>query len=264
MTARVFSSLERYRGAIGELPETTTAASSPQGAIVVVDGAGAWWDDCLRAAASGAVGIVVSAPGPAPTSALDRLTGLPIVLERPLVRADVASDLASDLADGRPAASALVVECHAPRPALAGALRDALAWAAVFAAAPLKLHTATFSGARGMALIDVGDEASVALVVGASAGAPRSGRLRVTSLGETRRELEVDGGETRFAVTDAASRRLAPTRFERPERLALRRLAAAVEAGVIPDDLAGYARDSALAEAILRSGGVARPEPFTS
>jgi len=261
MTTRVFSPVARYRAAIAELPATTSVADSPDGAIVVVDGAGSWWQEALRATDSGAVGVVVSAPGPAPTNALDRLAGIPIVLERKLFRADVAGDaLAAPVGDP----AAVVVECHAPRQALAAALRDALAWARLFARAPLALRTAEFSGARGVALLAAGDAASVSLVVGASAGAPPAGRLRVTTLGETRAELEADDRDVRFAVTDASSRRVSPTRFERPERLALRRLVAALEARETPSDLADYTRDSALAEAILHSPASSSAAAFTS
>lgn len=264
MTTRVFSPLARYRAAVAELPATTVAADSADGAIVVVDGAGSWWHEALRAADAGAAGIVVSAPGPAPRSALDRLAGIPIVLERRLFRADVAGDAGDAFAAQVAGPAAVVVECHAPRQALAAALRDALGWARLFARAPLTLHTAEFGGTRGLALLGAGDAASVSLIVGASAGAPPAGRLRVTTLGETRAELEAEEREVRFAVTDASSRRFSPTRFERPERLALRRLVAALDARETPSDLADYARDSALAEAILQAPASPPATAFTS
>ena len=271
MTMRVFSSLPASRGAIAELPATVSAADSPEGAIVVLDGARGWWDDAILAVAAGAAGVLVSGPSPAPSTALDRLIGIPTVLVRPLLRPDVADDViaaakgaAGEITAAEGAAAAVVVECHAPTPALPGALRDALGWARIFASAKLTLRMATFGGGRGLALLDAGGAASVSLILGASAGAPPAGRLRVTELGQTRRELEVDEGDVRFSVTDASSRRLAPTRFERPERLALRRLAAALDARQLPEDLADYARDSALAEAILHAAADRRPESFTS
>jgi hypothetical protein len=115
-----------------------------------------------------------------------------------------------------------------------------------------------------VALLAAGDAASVSLVVGASAGAPPAGRLRVTTLGETRAELVADDRDVRFAVTDASSRRISPSRFERPERLALRRAVAALEAREMPSDVGEYARDSALAEAILHSPATWHAAAFTS
>ena len=75
----------------------------------------------------------------------------------------------------------------------------------------------------------------VSLVFAAQPGAPARGRLRLTALGATLLELDGDETELQFAMTDAASRRTAPTRFESPERLALRRAVNAVAHDEQPD-----------------------------
>ncbi|WP_345800740.1 hypothetical protein AAIB33_14865 [Microbacterium sp. AZCO] len=261
MSIPVHSTLDRYLGALAELPESVRPTGSPEGAVVVLDGAGRWWEDTLVAMGSGAVAVVVSRPRPAPADAVRRLTGAPVVLERALLRPDLAADVRT-LPIGTP--SALVVECHAPEPALAGALLDALGWVAVVAPGPQTLRSADVARGRGVALLDAGGGTPVSLVVGSSAGAPADGRVRLTALGETLLELEAGGGEQWLTVTDASSRRRSPARFESPQRVALRRAIAAVDGGVIPADLADLAAETAVAEAILRSRADARVAASTS
>ncbi|QIG39194.1 hypothetical protein G5T42_06600 [Microbacterium sp. 4R-513] len=262
MSVPVFTSLDRYRGAIAELPATAAVAASPEGAVVVLDGAGRWWNDVGGALSAGAVAVVVSRPRAAPAEVLAAVADLPIVLERPLVRPDLASEVVEARSAARPP-SAIVVECHAPAPALEAALAEALGWSRLFAGEQLEVQSARFTGGRGMALIEAGGAASVSLVVATSTGAPPDGRLRVTALGETLLELEIEDQDVRFAATDASSRRIWPTRFESPQRLALRR-AAAVQTGQAPPDVAEFARDRTLAEAILRGGAAVRAEASTS
>ncbi|TDN91294.1 hypothetical protein [Microbacterium sp. BK668] len=263
MSIPVSAAPARYRGAVGELPVTALTSDSAAGSVVVVDGAGRWWDDAALAISAGAAAIVVSRPAPAPAAGVARLAGAPVVLERPLLRPDTASDVEAAQA-AAPSASALVVECHASAAELGAALRDALGWVRQLApGAPALLSTA-FADGRGTALIDAGGGVTVSLVAGASAGAPPCGRIRATTLGETRLEVELEEGDIRLTTTDAAFRRVWPTRFESAERIALRRAAEAVRSGAMPSDLADYARDSALAEAIWRRASDAGAEASTS
>jgi len=250
----VHSSLESYRVAAAELPVSTRIADELAGAIAVVDGAGEWWDAASRALEQKAVGIVVSRPRAAPSDALDALAAAaedrPIILERPLLRADIEGSIAATL-EHRPAHSALVIECHAPSMALDGALRDAIGWARVLARAPLELRSAASARGRGLALLDAAGGAPVTLIFAAQPGAPTSGRIRVTSLGISLVELDGDEGDMAVTMTDVASRRVAPARFERPERLALRRAVEAVAGDARTPDLAALALDATLARAVL-------------
>jgi hypothetical protein len=129
-------------------------------------------------------------------------------------------------------------------------LRDAIGWARVLAGAPLTVRAR--QGAHGdlSALFDAqrpgGPVVPVALVVTVRPGA--APWLRATAVGPERREVVVDvaRGLARLERTTADGRLLAPTRWEAPARLALRR---AVEAtrGSAPDDLAEWNHDDARA-----------------
>ena len=119
----VHSGLGTYRVAAAELPASARIADSPDRAIVVVSGDGSWWDAAIRALDEGAAGVVVARPASAPGGALSSARGgsepRPLVIERPLLRADVAC---AAIAAGLPAPTALVVECHAPAASLPAAL----------------------------------------------------------------------------------------------------------------------------------------------
>lgn len=141
-----------------------------------------------------------------------------------------------------------------PRRGAAGALRDAVAWARVFVGDELRATVSSFDGAparnRGLALLEASGGASVSLIAAASHGAPPLGRVRATRLGERLVEFDGDEHRQRFEVGDAAGHRVLPRLFEAPERVALRRAAAAFAAGGPTDDVAGFARDDAVALAI--------------
>ena len=176
----------------------------------------------------------------------------PLIIERPLLRADVAC---AAIAAGLPAPTALVVECHAPAASLPAALSDALGWARLLGGGPLTLSSAQAGRTRGVALLETAEGLPVSLVFAAQPGSPALGRLRLTALGTTLLEIDGDETELHLSMTDAASRRTAPARFERPERLALRRAIAAVVGGERPSDLdrprarRGSRRDAALVDA---------------
>jgi hypothetical protein len=246
----VFSGLGTYRVAAAELPASARLADSPDRAIVVVSG-GSWWDAAIRAFEEGAAGVVVARPAPVPGGALSALESAansrPLIIERPLLRADVAG---AAIAARMPAPTALVVECHAPAASLPAALRDALGWARLLGGGPLTLSSAQAGRARGVALLETAAGLPVSLVFAAQPGAPALGRLRLTALGTTLIEVDGDETELHLSMTDAASRRTAPPRFERPERLTLRRAIAAAVGGEHLSDLIDLARDAALAEAV--------------
>ncbi len=249
----VHSALERYRVAAAELPVSTRLAGDRGGAIVAVDGDDGWCDAAVRAFRDGAAAVVVSCPNSAPAQGLRALdaaaAGRPVVVERPLLRADIAEIVVAAGAELAPPA-AFVVECHAPAIALRSALRDALGWARVMGRSPLALRSAEATRGGGIALLETAAGAPVSLVFAAQPGAPERGRLRLTALGATLRELDGDEADLQFTMTDAASRRTVPPRFERAERVALRRAVDALVDGDGPSDLDDLALDATLAAAL--------------
>jgi hypothetical protein len=249
----VHTSLARYRDATAELPSSARGAESPEGSIVVVDGARGWWTRAVDAFTAGAVGAVIARPASAPAEALAALaaTGRAVVVERGLLRPDVAGYVAETLA-GLPDASVVTVECHAPAPAHA-ALHDAIGWARVLARGPLEVRAASFARGRGLALLETADGLPVSLVSATQDDAPVAGRIRVTALAETLVELDGASGNLSPALTDAGSRRTAPARFERAERLALRRAIDAVVGHARPTDLAELQHDQARAADLVDS-----------
>ncbi len=254
MTVALFTTVPSYRAAAAELPETLRLVGDPSAAVVAIGGE-RWTDAAERAIRAGAAAVVVRHPGAAPADGLARLEdlGTPIVLHRPLVRADAVLAARAVLDDAGPFAAA-VVECHAPAGALRGALRDAVAWARVLVGEDLRATTRSFGGAparsRGLALLEASGGASVSLIAAATPGAPPLGRVRATGLGERLVEFDGDEHRQRIEVSDAAGHRVLPRLFEAPERVALRRAAAALAAGGPTGDLARFAHDDRLAGAI--------------
>ena len=249
----VHSALERYRVAAAELPVSTRLAGDGGGAIVAVGGGDGWCDATVRAFGEGAAAVVVSRPVSAPAQGLAAVhaaaAGRPVVIERPLLRADIAQLVVAAGTELSPPA-ALVGECHAPALALPSALRDALGWARIMGRSPLVLRSPEATRAGGIALLETSAGTPVSLVFATQPGAPERGRLRLTALGPTLQELDGDEADLQFTMTDAASRSTASPRFERAERVALRRAAAALVDGGRPSDLDDLALDATLAAAL--------------
>lgn len=254
MTVALWTTLEPYRVAAAGLPETVRLSGDPSGAVVAIGGE-LWTDAAERAARAGARAVVVRHPQPARAGDLARLgeLGIPVVLDRPLARADAVLAVRPVVDGARPFA-AVVVECHAPRPALPDALRDAIAWARVLAGGALRVVSSSSDGGlpgAGLALLESSGGAAVSLVAASSPGAPPRGRIRATGLGETRVEFDGDEHQQRIEVADAAGHRVLPRLFEAPERVALRRAAAALATGTAPRDLAELVQDEALASGLV-------------
>ncbi|NYE18229.1 hypothetical protein [Microbacterium immunditiarum] len=245
----VWTSVDAYRVAVAELPRSARLTESPRDAIAVVAGTDAWWHRAGAALADGALGVVVSRPENVPVDRLDALlaVGRPVTVERPLLRSDSAQHVVETLAATR-SPDVIVVECHASP--LSSALRDAIAWARAAAGDTLAVRTASFASGRELALLESASGVPVSLMAATQAGAPPDGRIRMTALGDT--IVEVDGGDHQMivTVTDAAARRIAPTRFERPERLALRRAIEAVTFGTTPPDLGELGHDEDVARTV--------------
>jgi hypothetical protein len=254
MITPVVTRLDAYRVAIAELPRRAVAGRDAADAVVVVGGDGDWWKQAARAVAGGAAAVVVAQPRAAAPDALDALAerarATPVVAERPLLRPDVTAVVVDALA-AVPAPPVLTVECHAPRDALPAALRDAIGWARVLNGAPLTVGSAQSRDGRALGLLEAKTGGLVTVLAATQPGAPPLGRIRISTVAETVVEVDDDGGDLVVSMTDAAGRRTFPTRYERPERVALRRALEAVHASEGPADLAEMRHDAVLAQALL-------------
>ncbi|SIR98488.1 hypothetical protein [Microbacterium sp. RURRCA19A] len=237
----VWTDLAAYRAAVAELaPLMRSADADEPGILRVVDGRGAWWDRLERL--TDTVGVVVDEPQPAPASAHERLRalGIPVVVARRRLRADVVATVVSVTA------AHVVVDAWGAPAEAATLLRDAVGWGRVLAGGPLArvAHVATPT-ADTLALTRDGVGVSVTRARG---GAGVGDALTAVALGPRRVEVRTDSAAATIHVeiADAEGRRIAAPRREAAERVALRRLRDAVHAGMRPGDLDELAHDDGI------------------
>lgn len=238
----------RYHAAVAELPLSTRRAERASGAIIVTAGTAGWVDVALAASAAGAAAVVVADPDFVPSAELRRLEvglDIPLILERPLLRADAARDAADGRADAAP--RVLVADGAASAARLRSVSRDAVGWLRVLAGDGLAVVAA--DGA--FALLETGGGLAATLSITVTAR-PGRGWIRAHALGETITDVEVDGRAARVATASRAGRLASPIRFESSERLALRRAISAMTASDRPDDLRELLADTELVERMLR------------
>ncbi len=238
----------RYLAAVAELPLSTLAADRAAGAIVVTAGTAGWMDAALAASAAGAAAVLVADPAFVPAAdlrGLEQRLGIPVIIERPLLRPDVARDAA----DGRAGASprVLVVDGGASEMRLRSVTRDAVGWLRVLAGDGLAVAAAS-EGALALLQTEAGIAAALSVTVTAR---PGPGWIRAQALGETITDVEVDGSAARVTTATGAGRLTSPIRFESSERLALRRAVSALTAPDRPDDLRELLADTELVERML-------------
>ncbi len=242
-----------YRAAVAELPLSSRLGDRPSGAVVVVPGDPRWVERVRAAEEAGARAVVVADPEPAPVDEvllLAQRTRIPVVLERPLLRADATADAQSARAAqaGTVPPRAVVLDGAASAGRLSVIARDAVGWGRVLAGQAPTLVSAD----RGLALLETADGTVLTLSVVATRR-PGRGWVRAQALGEVLTEVEVEGRASSIAVATAAGRLALPVRFESSERLALRRAVAAVEAHDRPSDLVDLIADTEAVEGILHS-----------
>jgi hypothetical protein len=247
----VHTTLAAYRAAIAELPLRTRLGDSPAGAIVVVPGDAGWVDAVLAAAEAGAAAVVVADPALAPAADVrelaDRMT-VPVVVERALLRPDVADAARAARADSGAVAHprAVVLDGAAPEALLGVVTRDAIGWGRVLAG-----QTPSPTAGDGLlALLETPAGTPVTLCL-VTTRRPGRGWVRAQVLDEVTTEVSIEGRESRVVTATASGRLTAPTRFESSERLALRRAVDAMDAGGRPDDLAVLAVDTDVAERVV-------------
>lgn len=243
----VFDPAGIYRSAVAELPLHARSSGHVAGAIGVVFGVDDWIAAVARLQSEGAVAVVVSDPDV--TSVQDirhlvRHTRIPVVLERPLLRADAA---AAALAGRNGHAPRLLVADGAARPGAVDVVaRELCGWVRIlagqqFAVAAADTSLALLTGAAGV-------PAAISVVSVRRRG---SGHLRVQALGEVITDVRVEGRETRMSTSSAAGSLVAPVLYESSERVALRRAFGALASPALIADLEELALDSALVRASL-------------
>jgi len=227
-----------YRAAVAELAPRVRPGRGAD-AIRVVEGRGSWWEGLVDASA-----FVVDEPDPASAEIHERLgaLGVPVVIVRRRLRPDVVDDARAESVAPRH----VVVDAWGGRTDATALLRDAVGWARVIAGGPLSVvaRAETTSAATVALRAPNGVGASVTRAIGGGVG----GALTVTALGARRVEVRVDSGSPlcEVAFDDDEGRRVRPARRESAERLALRRILDAVEAGTAVPDLAELAADDAV------------------
>jgi len=244
--------LPDYRAAVAELPVSAALSESPRGSVVVVPGVGVWWDRALAAQAAGAAAIVVANPQDLPREAREvllELTDIPVIVERPRLRADLVDDAIQGRA-GIPA-SIIAVECAAPASELISVIRDGFGWARVFAGGPLGLLAGSATAQARVAFLELrkGQSGPAVTVAGnVEAGHGSGGLVRILALGEVRSEVTVDqpAGLARVEACTEEGALAAPRRFEASARLALRRAFEACSTGRAVNDVGDFLDDCAL------------------
>jgi hypothetical protein len=241
----------RYRAAVAELPLSARLGESAAGALVVVSGGPGWADASRAAVEEGALAVVVADPVLAPAADVSHLaerTRIPVVLDRPLLRTDAAADARAtrEGEGGWSAPRTIVLDGAASAARLGVVARDAVGWGRVLTGQSLSVMAAD----RGLALLQTSAGLTVTLAV-VAAQRPGGGWVRAQALGEVITEVDVEGTESRVATVTAAGRLALPRRFESPERVALRRAIAALDAGDLPGDLAELVADTQAVERIM-------------
>lgn len=241
-----------YAAALAELPLSAHRVDRPDGSIVVVPGTDGWVDAALAAVSAGAVALLIADPAFVPAADLRRLAevGIPIIIERALLRADVTADAvaARTAASGAVSPRVLVAEATASRAELSVAVRDAVGWLRILGGDRLVLVTAH----EGLALLETSAGIAATLTVVANRR-PGGGRITAQALGETITEVEVEGRYVGVTTSSSVGRLIAPTRFESSERLALRRAAGVLTSLTRPLDLAELLVDTEVAALILNA-----------
>ncbi|TAJ48149.1 MAG: hypothetical protein EPO52_08215 [Herbiconiux sp.] len=244
--------LASYRVAITELPERARSANDPRGSIVVVGGGTGWFARAVSAVEAGAAGLVVADPAVEVSGisgfAESDLRGVPVALDRELLRPDVAAEISRE----QPA-SVLTATCAAPAAAFDRTICDAVGWLRVLAGGPLQV-TALQAGDGGLIMAVEGRGCPGGVLARVLVEPTAVPRLRVSAIGAVRSEVSAAAAAaTVVRMDDERGTLIAPARFETRQRLALRRAIAAVTNGTMLDDLHEFAIDAEIALAGRRA-----------
>jgi len=246
----VRADLPRYRIAVAELPLSASLASHAEGAIVVVAGSGRWVQAARAALAADAAAVIVSNPGAFmddDCAELLRTAGdRPIIVDRPLLRADVvASAVAQDAT-----AHYVTVEVAAAPGRRDAVMREAVGWMRVLAGGACEVRGVDWTSSARLGLVQRVDGVVVgALTVSTITGADEGAWIRAVAVADSRVEVLVDEADARASVEIATADGVlrVPRRFEARERVALRRAIEAAGSSNAVADLADLRADAAIA-----------------
>lgn len=251
----VYTGIFEYRVAVAELPRSARLASSSRGAIVVVPGDRRWANRVGDAFDAGAVAVVVANPGFVGVDDCDAVSdvaqGRPVIIDRPLLRVDLAATAAEH--GTSPSYVAVDVAAAAGH---VRALHVAAGWMRVLAGGVCDVQRVDRSAAAVL-LLGQREGSAIPTVLTATtlAGADEGLWLRGVATAASRVEVEVDAAHGSAAVTVASQRGelRVPRRFESSERLSLRRAIDALASGSPVSDVTELRQDAAVAAAV-RSG----------
>lgn len=250
--SRVWARDASFDAALAQLPDRVERAESPSGSILVLDGRRERPERVQALLAEQPLGVILTHPAIASRGVVDQLAGagIPVVTQRPLLRADDAAGVA-----GAPVRH-LVIEALASRADLRSTLVDAVGWARVIVGGGLTVVATART--RESLLVAVESPAGIGVALGATRLAAAIGpALTVDGLGERRIGVRIDraAGVREVTLHGEDGTAVAAPRRESSARLALRRMLAA-GAGDPVDDLNALIHDRALADELL---GAATP-----
>lgn len=257
----VCPALPSYAAAVATLSAGAHQVQGIAGAVAVVPGAGDWWQGVLSAREQGAVAVVVAGPGMLPPGTIDAgagSIGIPVVLARSGLRPDIVSDALLARKGSPP--RIITVEIAAPAGELDGLVCDAFGWIRSLAQGPVALRSARSSGPGRMALLECAPPcggATPATLVATVLDAPGArGFMKLVAIGEVRTEVVIDpaAGLERVETSTPDGVLVAPRRYETQERLALRRVLAALSSAEPLGDLGGMVRDMMLLRDLQHAG----------
>ncbi|MDQ0726559.1 hypothetical protein [Microbacterium sp. W4I20] len=249
----------RYRTAITELPLRARVVEQLEGAIVVVDGAPGWPARSRVALQGRASALLIAHPVAVDDdelAALEAAAGsVPVVLDRPWLRADLVADAAAPRA-GVDAARPVTVDTVAIPGELGAMVRESLGWLRMLAGGELELRAAAAVPHGLLALLEEPVSGRAATLTASTLVGRGGARLRAQAVGETRLEIDLD------AATDARSVDVStaegtlrrPRRRESSARVALRRAIDAISRGDGTGDLRAFRHDAALAASVFSAG----------
>jgi len=255
--AGVFTRLPAYVAAAAGLPASARLADDVCGAVAVIPGSGNWWAGLLDARDGGAAAVVIADPAALPREVFAAGAwsgGIPVVVERPGLRADMVADAVRARRGTLP--RVVTVECAASAALLGAVIRDGLGWARSLAGSPLTLRAGVAAAQGTMALLDspvAGGSRLPSTMVGTVLEGPAAGGvLQVLALGEVRTEVAIDhaAGWAKLETSTAEGALTAPERYEAPARLALRRAIEATSSGREVADLPELLEDQLLAHEV--------------
>ncbi|WP_394771691.1 hypothetical protein [Lacisediminihabitans sp.] len=251
-----------YAVAVAELPLRARRGVTVEGAIVVIGGEVGWGRRVRQALDDGAAAIVLSDPvsiaGDEQVEASGAERRAPVIVDRPRLRMDVRDDAGRP---GRPP-RAVQVECSAALADVEAVLRDGIGWARTLAGGALELVTVRETP-RGLTVllerpagIDLDSALTATIVLGRREASPW---LRGLAIDVVRTEVIIEDatGTATVDIADRGGHSQPPPRYERSERLSLRRALDALDGGEHPLDLSELEHDSALGRLILaRARGI--------